>query len=105
MPYLTAFAGKIKADTRCRLCGHEFDLDDCAEITAFGEARPRYVPTKVCPTPGCGTTCPICHRPEGDVHSGECGSIILPKLVDQVYVTRDDCRIPRRREDHHEAWT
>lgn len=76
----------------CARCGALVDVDWC-EVTAVGEAEPRYVPGMVrCLTPGCGTTCPICHREPGDIHSGACAPIVLAKLVDPTRVTLEDCR-------------
>jgi hypothetical protein len=85
-----------KAETRthvehCKRCGAELEVDWC-EITAWGDPEPTYVIGRAdCPTEGCGTTCPICRRRPGDVHSGACGPVMDRKLVDKVHVTTADC--------------
>lgn len=73
----------------CERCGAA--QDNLIEITALGDLEPRYVSGSPCPTPGCGTTCPICQRPVGDVHSGACAPIVLAKLTDRTRVSREDC--------------
>jgi hypothetical protein len=75
----------------CGRCGAVMDVD-WVEITAMGDPEPRYVPgMSRCPTEGCGTTCPICRRPPGDIHSGACTPFVLGNLADPVRVTREDC--------------
>jgi hypothetical protein len=75
----------------CERCGAVLDVE-WIDITALGDAEPQFIPGRsTCPTAGCGTTCPICHRPPGDIHSGACAPIVLAKATDQVRVTREDC--------------
>lgn len=78
-------------DVYCERCGAIVDVD-WIEITAFADPEPSYVQgQRRCPTSGCGTTCPICRRPVGDIHSGACAPIVLGKVTEQVWVTRADC--------------
>lgn len=75
----------------CGRCGVLLVDVDWVEVTTFGEAEPRYVLGRSrCPTEGCGTTCPVCRRPPGDIHSGAC-SFIVDKLQDPCRVSREDC--------------
>jgi hypothetical protein len=75
----------------CGRCGALVDVD-WIEVSTLGDPEPSYVPGQiVCPTEGCGTTCPICHRPPGDIHSGACSPFVLAKLIDPCRITRSDC--------------
>lgn len=79
---------------QCLRCGGWARVEQC-EVTTISDPEPRYVRGMVeCLTPGCGTTCPICHRKPGDIHSGACAAIVLAKLVDPTRVTVEDCRQP-----------
>lgn len=81
---------------RCERCGEPMVDVAWVEISAFGDVEPRYVPGRArCPTPGCGTTCPVCRRELGDIHSGAC-SFIVEKLQDPCRVSREDCMIDIR---------
>jgi hypothetical protein len=78
-------------DVHCERCGAVKDVH-WVEITSLGDSEPRYVQgMSRCPTQGCGTTCPICRRPPGDIHSGACAPIVLGKVDDRTRVTREDC--------------
>lgn len=79
-------------DVHCDRCGAVLEVD-WVEITTLGDAEPRYVQgyRELCPTKGCGTTCPICHRPPGDIHSGACGPVMATKADDPTRVTCEDC--------------
>lgn len=79
-------------DVHCERCGAVLDVD-WVDVTTYGDVEPQYVQGRrgPCPTEGCGTTCPICHRAPGDIHSGECAPIVLAKVEDRTRVTREDC--------------
>lgn len=78
---------------RCSRCTAPMLGVEWIEISAFGYREPSYVPGRAtCPTKGCGTTCPICHREPGDIHSGACSPFVLSKLTDPCRVSREDCR-------------
>ena len=77
----------------CAWCDVELDIE-WAEITACGDAEPRYVPGKVkCPTPGCVPRCPSCHGQVGDIHGPNCGEVMAAKLggLQPCTITRGDC--------------
>lgn len=77
----------------CPRCGALVDVLWWVDVSSLGARKPDRVAGPVaCPTPGCGTTCPICHRAPGDIHSGACAPIVLAKLVDPTRVTVEDCR-------------
>jgi hypothetical protein len=77
-------------------CGARLVDVEWADVTALGDLEPRYVLCAGrCPRPGCGTTCPICRRPPGDIHSGACSPFVLTKLVDPCRVSREDCATPK----------
>lgn len=79
-------------EAECPRCGATAEVD-YQEVTALGDTEPSYVPGLVrCPTAGCGTTCPMCHREVGDIHAAECAPIILGKVEDPTRVSKDDCR-------------
>lgn len=81
-----------EVDEQCARCG-AWTIVDLCEVTQLGDPEPAYVRGMVrCLTPGCGTTCPICHREPGDIHSGACAPIVLGKLTDPTRVTVEDCR-------------
>lgn len=84
--------GPLPADP-CAWCGAELDVDWC-EITALGDAEPRYVRGQVtCPTPGCVPRCPTCDGQVGDIHGPDCGDVMATKLGDlrPCTITRADC--------------
>lgn len=76
---------------------------DWIDTSALNDPEPRYTPgAALCPIPGCVDNrgrrdvplrrCRICGRPPGDVHSGECGEMVLAKVVDPHLVAAEDCR-------------
>lgn len=76
----------------CPRCGALVDAE-YVDTTPLGSAFDTQVHSRWrCPTPGCGTTCPICRREPGDIHSGACAPIVLAKLTDPTRVTVEDCR-------------
>jgi hypothetical protein len=78
---------------RCGRCRAPMVDVDWVEIRSMGDREPSYVAGRArCPTKGCGTTCPICRREPGDIHSGACSPFVLTKLVDPCRVSREDCR-------------
>lgn len=83
----------IERSVRCRTCGAMRDAE-WVDVSSFGDQGPRYTPGRAepCPTRGCGTTCPICRRDVGDIHSGACSPFVLSKLTDPCRVSREDCR-------------
>lgn len=80
----------MSAFVRCDRCGAAADA--YVEVTTLGDIEPRYLVTR-CSQSGCGTTCPICRRAVGDIHSGACMPLVEAKLTDKVYVTRQDCLV------------
>jgi hypothetical protein len=79
---------------QCPQCGAPVDVR-YVDTTVLGNPFETSITgTRRCPTPGCGTTCPICHREPGDIHSGACAPIVLRKLTDATRVSVDDCRQP-----------
>jgi hypothetical protein len=82
---------KRHPDVNCKRCGAVMDVD-WIEVTALTDIEPRYIQGRTeCPTADCGTTCPICHRPPGDIHSGACAPIVLGKAADPTRVSPEDC--------------
>lgn len=81
-----------RPDVHCERCGAVVEVE-WIDITAYGDTEPQYVQGRrsACPTKGCGTTCPICQREPGDIHSGACAPIVLAKVEDQTRVSREDC--------------
>ena len=79
-------------DVNCERCGTPVQVD-WIDVSTLGDVEPVYVQGRrsACPTKGCGTSCPICHREPGDIHSGACAPIVLGKVGDATRVTREDC--------------
>lgn len=76
----------------CRRCAAPLEDVEWVEVATLGDPEPRYVMGRSrCPTEGCGTTCPICRRPPGDIHSGACSPFVLTNLEDPCRVTKADC--------------
>jgi hypothetical protein len=77
----------------CPRCSAVIEDVDWIDISAYGDAEPRYIAGRhgPCPTEGCGTTCPTCRRAEGDIHGAECGPVMARKVEDPTRVSREDC--------------
>lgn len=82
----------MRGDEPCDRCGLVDPDMVWIEVTAWGDLEPSYVRGRACSTPGCGTTCPICKREPGDIHSGACSPFVLTKLEDPTRVSRADCK-------------
>lgn len=76
----------------CSRCGTTLVDVEWADVRTMGDLEPRHVLCAGrCPREGCGTTCPICRRPVGDIHSGACSPFVLTKLTDPCRVSVEDC--------------
>lgn len=77
----------------CEVCGAAARVLEAAEVTSFGEADRRFVPTRIeCSTPRCGEVCKVCRREPGDVHGPDCGDLMATKVERPHIVDRSDCR-------------
>lgn len=78
----------------CERCGALVETE-WYEVTALGDAEARYIPgrSEPCPTKWCGTTCPICRRPPGDIHAAECAPLVVRKVEDPTRVSSADCLV------------
>lgn len=76
----------------CERCGKPSRADWC-DTSTYGDPGPVLVKgLEQCSDPKCGWVCRICRRDIGDVHAAECAPLVLDKLRDGAYVTREDCR-------------
>jgi len=77
--------------TECGRCGKSARVDRL-DVTRMGDPLPVYVDGREeCSDPTCGHVCRICRRPPGDIHAAECALVVLAKLQDHCYVSREDC--------------
>jgi hypothetical protein len=77
----------------CEVCGADAHVIEAADVSTFGDSKPRQVPTRVeCSTPRCGEVCKVCRRDPGDVHGPDCGDLMALKVERPHIVDRSDCR-------------
>lgn len=78
----------------CGVCGKPQRVTDWVDVSTYGDAVPRLLPSHLepCPTPRCGEVCKVCRREPGDVHGPDCGPLMFAKLERPHIVDKSDCR-------------